>query len=468
MKQLLHMLGGLLFTVMLSSVSVAIQAEDPTFSEAELDQMMAPIALYPDSLLAQILMAATYPADVAEAVTWSKENPKQEGDAAVDAVKDKSWDPSVMSLVAFPQVLTMMGEQPDWVQNVGDAFLADSEAVMDTVQKLRKKAREEGNLETTEQQKVIVEEPASSETVIIIEPADPQVVYVPSYNPTVIYGTWWWPHYTPYYYRPYGYGFGSAVVAGIGFGVGIGITNALWGGCSWGGRGHNSVDINVNKYNNINVNRNKLDVNKKTTNWNHNSDNRRGVPYKDSKSREKFDNKRGGADQRKDYRGRDGSRDADRDKAQQTLDKRGVDPAEGRKELRGSGGDKARDSVNKANRDVAQGKLGSRDAAGNANRDKAKGAAQNRDVGKARDTAGNLNRDKAKGAAKSRDTGKTRDTGSRQTTSRNNALKGAGNGQKSRQNINRGNSSNRSMGSHRGGGGGGRMGGGGGRGGGRR
>ena len=171
----------------------SVQAEDATFSEAELDQMMAPIALYPDSLLAQVLMAATYPADVAEAVKWSKNNPDKDGDSAVEAVQDQSWDPSVMSLVAFPQVLAMMGEKPDWVQDVGDAFLADPEGVMDTAQKLRGKARDEGNLETTEQQKVIVQQPSSSETIIVIEPADPKIVYVPAYNPTIIYGAWWWP-----------------------------------------------------------------------------------------------------------------------------------------------------------------------------------------------------------------------------------------------------------------------------------
>ena len=126
MRKLLAITGEILFAVMLFLPLGTVQAEDATFSEAELDQMMAPIALYPDALLAQILMAATYPADVAEAVKWSKDNPKKEGDAAAEAVQDKSWDPSVMSLVAFPQVMTMMGEKPDWVQNVGDAFLADS------------------------------------------------------------------------------------------------------------------------------------------------------------------------------------------------------------------------------------------------------------------------------------------------------------------------------------------------------
>jgi len=448
MRKLLAIFSNTLLAAMLCLSQGAAQAE-ATFSEAELDQMMAPIALYPDALLSQILMATTYPADVAEAVKWSKNNPKQEGDATVDAVQDKSWDPSVMSLVAFPQVLSMMGEKPDWVQNVGDAFLAESETVMDAVQKLRKKAKDEGNLETTEQQKVIIEEPSSSETVIIIEPADPQVVYVPTYNPTVIYGTWWWPHYTPWYYYPPGYGFGSAVMRGIGFGIGIGITNSLWGGCHWG-RGRGSVNINVNKYNNINVNRNKIDASKRNTNWKHNSNNRRGVPYRDNKSRQEFGNKRGGADQRKDFRGRD----ALRDKARATLDKRGVDPSDGRKQLQGAGGDKARDSVNRANRDVAQGKLGNRDTG--MSRDT--GKKMNRDAGKTRDASKNLGRD----AGKARDSGKSRDFSSKQTRSRDNAFKGSGNAQKSRQSINRGQSSNRSM-KNRGGGsraGGGRAGGG--------
>jgi hypothetical protein len=404
------------------------QAEDATFSEAELDQMMAPIALYPDSLLAQILMACTYPADVADAVQWSKDNSGQEGDAAVDAVQDKSWDPSVMSLVAFPQVLTMMGEQPDWVQNVGDAFLADSEGVMDTVQNLRMKAKDEGNLETTEQQTVTVQEPSTTETIIIIEPADPQIIYVPSYNPTVIYGTWWWPHYTPWYYRPYGYGFGSAVVRGIGFGIGIGITNALWGGCHWG-RGRGSVNINVNRYNNVNVNRNRINAGKGNSNWKHNSNNRRGVPYKDQKSRNQFDNKRGGANSRENYRGRD----AQRDQARNTLDRHGANPAEGRKELKGAGGDKARDSVGKANRDVAQSRQGSR------NTGKTRDSGKTRDAGKSRTTG------------KTSSAGKSRNYSSSQSHSRNNALKGSGNANRSRQSTNRGHTSNRSM-SNRGGG----------------
>jgi len=143
MKTLVAGLSAVLLTALLTLACGTVSAEDSekTFSQEELDQMMAPIALYPDSLLSQILMATTYPADIAEAVTWSKDNPDQKGDAAAEAVQDKSWDPSVMSLAAFPQVLTMMGEQPDWVRNVGDAFLAAPESVMDTVQRCAKERK---------------------------------------------------------------------------------------------------------------------------------------------------------------------------------------------------------------------------------------------------------------------------------------------------------------------------------------
>jgi len=408
-------ISKLLLVILFCLSHVVAHAEDAVFSEAELDQMMAPIALYPDSLLAQILMASTYPADVADAVKWSKDNPKQEGDAAVKAVQSKSWDPSVMALVAFPQVLAMAGDKPDWVQGVGDAFLADSDQVMDTVQKLRKKAKDAGNLETTKQQKVVVEQPSSTETIIIIEPVNPQIVYVPAYNPVVIYGVWWWPHYTPYYYRPVGYGFGSAVVAGIGFGIGVGITNSLWGNCNWG---HGDIDIDINRHNNININSNKIDASRKNTSWNHNSNNRRGVPYKDKGSRQKFNTKRDGADQRESFRGRD----TQRDKARTTLNQRAVDPAKGRTELQGRSGDQVRKSLDNANR---TGGLGS----------------NTRDTGGARNKAAD------------------RGLSTRSTASRDSALRGSGNARQSRQNISRGNTSRGSMrsfgGGHSGGLGGG-------------
>lgn len=343
--------------------------ESKAFKNEELDQMLAPIALYPDSLLAQVLMASTYPADFAEAAKWSKANPNQQGDAAVKAVEPKSWDPSVKSLVAFPQILAMMGEKPDQVQTLGDAFLAQPKDVMDSVQRLRAAAQKAGNLNTTEQQKVSTTT-ENNQQVIIIEPAQPEQVYVPVYQPTVVYGTWWYPSYPPYYYPPPPYYYpGGAFIGGVIWGAAIvGISNGLWGGCNWG---HGDVDINVNKYNNINVN-NKLDINNKKTNWNHNAENRKGVPYRDQASREKYSKQVAGADQRQDFRGKDMQRDASRERAQATLEQRGMDPAQGREQLRNDPQtrDRAQAATQNMDRDWSQ------SAAQNVDRDYARASAQ--------------------------------------------------------------------------------------------
>jgi hypothetical protein len=353
------------------------QAPPPAFSKEQLDQLVAPIALYPDSLLSQVLMAATYPADVAEAAKWSKANAKQQGDAAVKAVDGQPWDPSVKALVAFPQVIQMMGEKPDWVQNLGDAFLASSKDVLDSAQRLRAQAQKAGNLKTTEQQKVVVEPApeAPTQTVIKIEPPNPQVVYVPTYNPTVVYGTWPYPAYPPYYIPPPpGYVVGSALAAGIAFGVGVGITNALWGDCNWG-RG--DVNINVNRYNNINVNR---QISANQTNFQHNSVNRRGVPYRDQASQQKFGKNVGGAEQRADFRGRDPARDAQRQQAQASLQQRGMDPAKERERLQKDPG--ARERAQSAARDTGRDRAGDSPGAGaGASRDQAGRTAQARGGG---------------------------------------------------------------------------------------
>ncbi len=432
MKRLFTGVSVLCFLLLSFQPIFAIAEENKsTFSQAELDQMMAPIALYPDSLLSQILMASTYPADVNEAVEWSKNNPGQEGDKAVSAVQDKSWDPSVMSLVAFPQVLEMMGKQPDWVQNVGDAFLASPDTVMDTAQSLRRKAKDEGNLKDSKEQKIVVE--STTPQTIIIEAADPKVIYVPVYNPTVVYGTWWWPAYRPYYYSPPGYYFGSAVVAGIGFGVGVAITNSLWGGCNWGRR---DVDINVNRYNNINVNKN-LNAKKNSVNWQHNSNNRRGVPYKDKNSRQKYNKKSIKSETRNNYRGRD----ADRQRAQQSLKKRGIDPKAERQNLSGKGGDKVRNQVNKIDRSQPKDRGNFKSAQSNRTRDRAKSM----DSGKTHRNTSDL-RSSSGNRQKSRTTAP-------KSTYKNNALSGARNTQSSSHNISRGKSSNRSMSNFKGSGG---------------
>jgi hypothetical protein len=244
------------------------QAGAKSFSQEELDQLLAPIALYPDALLAQVLMASTYPLEVVEADRWVKKNPGLKEKALEDALQQQTWDPSVKSLAVFPQVLTMMSEKLDWTQKLGDAFLAQQADVLATAQALRQKASAQGALKDTEQQKVVTTQ-ENNTTVIKIEPTNPEVVYVPTYNPTVVYGAWPYPAYPPYYYYPPGYVAGGAL---LGFTAGVIVGGALWGNCNWG-RG--DVNVNVNRYNNFNR------TNISNSNWNHNAQHRGAVPYRD-------------------------------------------------------------------------------------------------------------------------------------------------------------------------------------------
>ncbi|WEK28220.1 MAG: DUF3300 domain-containing protein [Candidatus Pseudomonas phytovorans] len=303
-----------------------VAAKTPVFTQAQLDQMLAPVALYPDPLLAQVLMAATYPGQVSEAVAWSKANPKASGDAAVKQVAKQPWDPSVQALVAFPQLLATLGQDPVWVQRLGDAFLAQPDDVMGAVQRLRHQAQAAGNLQSNQYQNVTVQaapvaQPSSSPaSTIIIQPADPQVVYVPSYNPTTIYGTWAYPASPPVYYPPPPmYSAGSALVAGLAFGTGVAVVASLWGDCDWG---HNDIDIDVNRYNNINVN-NRITNNQNK--WQHNAANREGVPYRDARSRQQYGRQLDGATQRNAFRGDDAQRAQARDKARASMDRAGME-----------------------------------------------------------------------------------------------------------------------------------------------
>ena len=172
--------------------------EVPLFSQAELDQMLAPIALYPDQLLSQVLMAATYPLEVVQAARWSREHPGLQGQEAVRAVDDRAWDPSVKSLVAFPDLLAQMDADLDWTERLGDAFLAQQQQLMDTVQSLRQRAYDAGNLRSAQQVQVVRER-----EVIYVRSAYPDVIYMPYYDPFTIYGSWWWPHYRPVYWAPW-------------------------------------------------------------------------------------------------------------------------------------------------------------------------------------------------------------------------------------------------------------------------
>lgn len=277
----------------------------PAYTQAQIDQWVAPVALYPDALLSQVLMASTYPTNVIQAVQWSRDHPQLQGDAAVKAAANEPWDPSVKSLVAFPQLLALMGEDPVWVQNLGNLFLAQPADLMDSVQKFRQIAEKSGALKSTPQQKVTVKPAAHSSTTvvnsapqtIIIESADPQVVYVPSYNPNVVYGAWPTPAYPPVYLPPPpGAQFVNGVASGIGFGVGVAATYAIFGNIDWdddhhhdddhhdddhhGGQQNNFINVNTNNFNRVSGNNNV--VNHAGTpgnaNWQHNPAFNAGTP----------------------------------------------------------------------------------------------------------------------------------------------------------------------------------------------
>ena len=362
------------------------QADPPPLKPEEIEALVAPIALYPDDLLSQVLMASTYPLEVVQAARWSKANPNVKGDAALKAVESQTWDVSVKSLVAFPQVLEPMDQKIDWTQKLGDAFLADQKAVLDAVQRLRAKAQAAGNLKTTEQQKVVVEQ-----QVIIIEPAQPNVIYVPAYNPTIVYGPWIYPAYPPFYWPPSPIWYpGGWVAAGFAWGAGFAIGNAIFGGCNWG-RG--DVNINVNKAVNIDRNFNRNNIGSGGQ-WKHDAGHRQGVAYRDNASRQKYGKDIGGAANRQDFRGRDGAGDRAGDRP----------------------GDRAGDRGGAADR----GGMGDRAGAG----DRGAGVA---------DRGGGMDRGGA---------------------GRDNAFSGVGNAGAAQRDFNRGAASNNSMAANRGGGGG--------------
>jgi len=300
----------------------------------EIEQLVAPIALYPDSLLAQVLMASTYPLEIIQADRAAKANPKLKDSA--EELNKLTYDPSVKSLINFPQVLTMMSEKLDWTVKLGDAFIADQKTVMDAVQRLRNKAYAQGNLKSSNEQKVTVE--AASTTapaatgnaplvstqqqpqVIVIESTTPNVVYVPTYNPTVVYGTWPYPAYPPAYYYPPGYVAGTAMLSfGIGMAVGAAWGHA-WGGCNWHG-GDVDIDVNRNVNYNNNINRTKYqnEINNRQRNnvngggqgqgnrFQHDTSHRQGVAYRDSATNDRFrgtGNNQATAQSRDAYRGR--------------------------------------------------------------------------------------------------------------------------------------------------------------------
>lgn len=268
--------------VFLLSALPAFAQERSGYAQQELDQMLAPIALYPDALLSQILMASTYPLEVVQAARWSRDHPRLKGQDAVRAVEDKDWEPSVKSLVAFPEILSMMDRKLDWTERLGDAFLAQQEQVMDTVQDLRHRAEAAGNLRSDDRVRVL----RQSET-IIIEPADLRIVYVPYYNPVIVYGPWWWPAYPPVYWAPWpGYHTGPAYVPGYYWGSGTTVsTGFFFGAFDWQHR-HVRI-VNVDYYrSHAQVSRIATIRHDRPGAWRHDPGHRRGAPYRYAALRE--------------------------------------------------------------------------------------------------------------------------------------------------------------------------------------
>lgn len=257
------------------------EGSDPSykFSKEELTQLLAPIALYPDALTAQILMASTYPLEVVEADRWRSKNKSLKGDDLDNALQDKTWDPSVKSLCHFPDILAAMSDKLDQTRKLGDAFLGQEEEVMATVQELRRKAQEHGNLKTTAEQKVIVER-----EIIRIEPAEPEIIHVPVYDPAYVYGPWWYPAYPPYYWY-YPPGFISGAYIGFGPSIYFGFNAFSWVWFDWPVY---RIQIDVNKTRRFHRHFiDRRDVIQGPV-WRHNPAHRRGVAYRDRITSERF------------------------------------------------------------------------------------------------------------------------------------------------------------------------------------
>ena len=286
------------------STALAVAQEQPPASESQaaklppeqLDSLVAPIALYPDPMLSQTLVASTYPLEVIQLQQWLAQHKDLKEKALADAVKKQDWDPSIQALAALPDVVKLLAENIKWTTDLGNAFLAQQNDVMDAVQRMRKKAQDAGNLKSSEQQKVetkVVE----SKQVIVVEQANPQVVYVPSYNPTVVYGAPVYA-YPPIAYPPPGY---YAAGMAISFGVGVAM-GAMWSGgwgynSGWGGNNNVTINNNNNFVNNSNrqninnANRGNRPANQPArgnSNWQHNPQHRGGAPYGDRNTANKF------------------------------------------------------------------------------------------------------------------------------------------------------------------------------------
>ncbi len=267
----------------------ARQAQQPQPTEQsvkippdQLDALVAPIALYPDQLLSQTLVASTYPLEIIQLQQWLEKNKGLKDKALVEAVSKQPWDPSIQAMAALPQVVKRLADDIQWTTDLGNAFLAQQSDVMDAVQRMRQKAEGTGALTSNEQQKVenkVVE----NKSVIVVEQASPDVVYVPEYNPVAVYGAAVYP-YPPIYYPPYS---GVVAASAISWGVGVAMGAAWGGGWGWGaGWGHNDIDMNFN--NSFNRNANVNASNRANNRWQHNPQHRGGAPYSNRATANRF------------------------------------------------------------------------------------------------------------------------------------------------------------------------------------
>jgi len=266
------------------------QQQQP-LSQQQLQQLVAPIALYPDALLAQVLTASTYPLEVTLAARWAEKNPNVKGPALETAMQNEPWDPSVKGLTSVPQVLAMMNEKLDWTAQLGEAFLAQPNDVQTAVQALRKQAETTGNLKSGKEQKVS-RMPAPQGTgyagppeYIVIEPLEPDYVYVPVYDPVVVYGAGYWaPAYTPFFWRPRWWVAGPVIA----FGTAAFVGPALWYRYNWGHPGYAAIQTNTVLYSKFN----KVAVapgGGQFQAWKFNAANR-GVPFKNTNLQKQFGN----------------------------------------------------------------------------------------------------------------------------------------------------------------------------------
>ncbi|NCY25287.1 MAG: DUF3300 domain-containing protein, partial [Alphaproteobacteria bacterium] len=299
----------------LAQAAVTAPGDAERLTQAQLAALLAPIALFPDELLMQVLMAATYPLEIVQAARWlaQGQNGQLRAEALAEALQAQPWDPSVKSLLPFPDLLRMLNERLEWTQGLGDAVLAQQQDVLNMVQVLRGRAHAMEHLQTNERQVITVaplEGKVPSTTmmvppppqIITIAPAEPDLVFVPVYNPGVVYGRWPYPAYPPVYVAPPpAWGLSDTMLTGIAFAGGAAIVGSLWGWARPGWR-RGSVDVNVNRFNAINVNRVQIHSNV----WRHDVTHRGGLAYRNAEVNSRFRGEVSGgrAGSRDEFRGR--------------------------------------------------------------------------------------------------------------------------------------------------------------------